>query len=104
MKKIFVVISALFCLLLFPGLSAKAEDYLHGDYRYKVKNGTVTITAYFGHASELTVPSSINGKTVTALGNQVFNWDNCIGKRKKNAYTRILLKRGATNKMIFKTN
>jgi len=70
MKKIFVVISALFCLLLFPGLNAMAENY--EDYNYEVRDGTVTITYYNGNAASLSIPSTIDGKKVTDIGERAF--------------------------------
>ena len=49
------------------GIEASAEKW--GDYSYIVlDDGTVTITEYTGNATELTIPSQINGRTVTRIG------------------------------------
>ena len=49
--------------------SAIYTFYTYGDYEYRELNdGTVEITKYTGSASTLTIPSEINGKTVTSIG------------------------------------
>ncbi len=42
------------------------------DFEYTVSNDTVTITRYTGDEENVTVPQTINGKTVTAIGEQAF--------------------------------
>ena len=52
-------------------ITASAETY--GDYEYSVlDNGTVEITKYNGNESNVTIPSSINGKKVTSIGEYAF--------------------------------
>ena len=41
-------------------------------FTYEVKNGTATLTSYIGTATEVTVPSEIDGYAVTALGDSLF--------------------------------
>lgn len=48
-----------------------------GDYNYIVKDGKVTITAYLGADENVTVPQTINGKPVIAIGDSAFR--NCAG-------------------------
>ena len=48
-----------------------AETY--GDYQYNIENGTVTITKYIGSGGNVTIPSKINGKSVTSIGDQAFS-------------------------------
>ena len=58
-------------------LSANAET--SGDYEYDVlDDGTVVITKYTGSDTELEIPSEINGKKVTSIGDDAFRgiWDN----------------------------
>ena len=44
-----------------------------GDYEYTVlDDGTVAIIDYYGDASVLEIPSKINGKTVTSIGDSAF--------------------------------
>ena len=44
-----------------------------GDYSYSInKDGTVTITNYTGSASNVVIPSTLDGYTVTALGKDAF--------------------------------
>ena len=61
------------------GMEVQAEDGVltEGDYRYEVnKDGnSVTITGYNGSGGDVTIPDTIDGKNVTAIGNSVFS--NC---------------------------
>ncbi|MBQ2798208.1 MAG: leucine-rich repeat protein [Ruminiclostridium sp.] len=61
----FVVVTML-CII-----GAGAETY--GDYTYTIlSDGTVEITAYTGSAAEITIPSTIDSKTVTSIGEKAF--------------------------------
>ena len=55
-------------------LTVSAVDTLtYGDYQYTVNNdNTVTITKYIGSDTEAVIPSAINGKKVTSIGNNAF--------------------------------
>ncbi len=61
-----------------------------GDYKYVVVNGTVEINQYVGKATEVTIPSMIDGKKVTSIGESAFD---CCDKITKitipNSVTRI---------------
>ena len=51
------------------GIEKSGEDLTYGDYKYSVNDdGTVTIKKYSGSASELTIPNTIDGKSVTSIG------------------------------------
>lgn len=55
------------------GSDIPAAAAVSGDYEYKaLSDGTVKITEYKGKASNLTVPDKLNGKTVSAIGDQAF--------------------------------
>ena len=55
------------------GSDIPAAAAVSGDYEYKaLSDGTVKITKYKGKASNLTVPDKLNGKTVSAIGDQAF--------------------------------
>lgn len=41
-------------------------------FTYEIKNGTATLTAYTGSATEVIIPSVIDGYAVTALGDNLF--------------------------------
>lgn len=41
-------------------------------FTYEVKNGTATLTAYLGSATEVIIPTVIDGYAVTALGDSLF--------------------------------
>lgn len=54
------------------------EDLVFGDYEYQIlDDGTVEITDYNGSDAELVIPSEIDGKSVTSIGDDAFN--NCTG-------------------------
>ena len=40
----------------------------YGDYKYKVSNGTVTITQYIGAGGDVVIPSTINSMPVVGIG------------------------------------
>lgn len=50
-----------------------------GDYKYKVENGCITITAYTGNSKTVIIPSTINGTKVTGIGEEAFK--NCTAER-----------------------
>lgn len=57
--------------LPLAGLTAFAET--SGDYEYTIlDDSTAEITKYNGSAEELTIPSELDGYTVTSLGNKSF--------------------------------
>ena len=60
--------------LVGMSITVSATDTLtYGDYQYTVNDdNTVTITKYKGTDAEITIPSSINGKKVTKIGNSAF--------------------------------
>ncbi len=50
-----------------------AETFVSGDYNYAVKNGNeAVITRYIGAGSDITVPESIDGYTVTEIADYAF--------------------------------
>ena len=68
---------------------APEEETVFGDYEYAVKNGTVEITGYVGDGGALTLPSVINGKTVTSIGSNVFYYCDTL--------TSVVLPSGLTS-------
>lgn len=46
-----------------------------GDYKYTVSDGGATITSYYGEYGVINIPETIDGYTVTALGEGLF-WGN----------------------------
>ncbi len=53
------------------GIMAQAETY--GDFEYTVlDDGTVEINEYTGSDTEVTIPSTIDGKSVTSIGDEAF--------------------------------
>ena len=60
----------LLILSIFPTTSIATTS---GDYEYTDNgNGTCTITDYTGTGGDLTIPESIDGLTVTHIGEEAF--------------------------------
>ncbi len=71
MKKILLGIIMFISAVMLCAVTAGAESY--GDYEYIIRrDGTVEITDYTGNATELEIPSEIDGKTVTVIGRSAF--------------------------------
>ncbi|MBQ8791216.1 MAG: fibronectin type III domain-containing protein, partial [Ruminiclostridium sp.] len=71
MKKFLIGIATLMMMAVLCVVSAGAETY--GDYEYTVlSEGTVKITDYTGSATELEIPSEIDGKKVNSIGYMAF--------------------------------
>ncbi len=75
MKKFFSLVTALIMAIslvgILPSVAASAET--SGDYEYTVlEDGTVEITGYTGSETEIEIPSEIDGKAVTSIGEGAF--------------------------------
>lgn len=68
MKRFWFAVLLLAALLLSAAVSAETS----GDFEYTVENGRATVTAYTGSDTAVTVPSALNGSTVTAVGENAF--------------------------------
>lgn len=74
-KRIFCIMLCLLCATFVPfAVSAEEDTTLsYGDFSYRVLEGeTVCITGYLGEGGYVSVPSAIDGKAVTAVGDEVF--------------------------------
>lgn len=76
MKRIISVVLALASVLcLFASCKKEDKVLVFGDYNYVVlEDGTAKITKYIGTEDEIekTVPSELDGKTVTVIGEEAF--------------------------------
>ena len=74
-KKLFVLLPVLLitvlCVLALPSCGGYRE-YRRGAYRYTVENGEATITEYVGTDANVTIPDTIGGKPVVAIGTDAF--------------------------------
>ena len=69
-----LALSLIFSLAAVTGITANAETY--GDFEYELlEDDTVMITGYTGYADALEIPSEIDGKKVTSIGDVAF--ENC---------------------------
>ena len=77
MKKALSLLSFLLtitlCALCFSACMNGIREFRSGDYRYTVENDEVTITQYTGNDAEVTVPGSIKGMPVVAIGSTAFH-------------------------------
>jgi len=76
MKNLWYILTAFIAAVIAVAaltVSASSEEITSGDYSYEVlEDGTAEITDYTGLATELTIPSEINGYTVTSIGDMAF--------------------------------
>ncbi len=70
----------LFCLalalMLTAALPTTASAFTEGDWTYTVADGKATVTGYTGSGTTVTIPASLGGYPVTAVGRRAF--DRCI--------------------------
>lgn len=70
--------AVLFVMLMMAlsvnGAVAEDDALRSGDYQYRVlEDGTAEITSYSGGDSVLKIPNTLDGKTVTSIGDQAFS-------------------------------
>ncbi len=74
-KRIFCILLCALCLTFVP-FTAKAEEdttLIFGDYSYEIlEDNTLCITGYTGSGGDVSIPSEIDGKTVSTLGDELF--------------------------------
>lgn len=73
-----ILIIALFIIMV----PANAEDvYESGDFLYEVKgSGSATITGYTGEQADIILPATIDGYTITAIGDEAFACEEKAGE------------------------
>ena len=77
-KRLKKIISILLVLLMvfnnFIYVPAEqAETFISGNWTYEVVSDGIVITGYTGEASDLIIPSTINGKKVVVIGKKAFS-------------------------------
>ena len=77
-KRIFCILMCLMFLLSVP-VFVCAEDvtsFTQGDYQFEVlEDNTLCVTEYLGESTDVTIPSEVDGKTVSTIGDELF-WYN----------------------------
>ena len=77
MKKIILLVAVFATVMLCLAFPAGAE--VSGDYEYEVLgDGTVEITGYTGNADKIVIPSEIDSKKVTVIGEGSFRYNESI--------------------------
>ena len=69
------------------GIEVNAASY--NGFEYETDGNNVTITKYTGNAKSVAIPSSINGKKVTAIGDYAFQWCDLNSVTIPNSVTSI---------------
>lgn len=74
MKKLLIAfVLFAFCILFSAAAQEERTVHVSGDYEYVLlENGTAEITSYKGKAENLTIPGSLAGYSVTAIGDGAF--------------------------------
>lgn len=72
-SKVSILLVIFLLTLIFPLFGSRQSQSLSsGDYEYVLENGTATITEYTGHGGNITIPSTLNGYSVTRIGDHAF--------------------------------
>ena len=73
-RNLWVVLAAMLLMVLATnGAMADEDVFTSGDYQYCIlEDGTAEITRYSGEDSVLKIPNTLDGKTVTSIGDQAF--------------------------------
>ena len=75
MKHISKVLLATLIVAIAVTLQSVSLAASSGDYNYDIKpDGTIILTKYTGNAAEITIPESIDGKQVSAIGERAFRY------------------------------
>ena len=79
-KSIWAVLFVMLLMALSVNGAVAEDDVLRsGDYQYRVlEDGTAEITYYFGRDSEVHIPETLDGKTVTSIGDLAFSQNNSL--------------------------
>ena len=76
-KRLFSLFTSLVMVISLVGVmpTMSVGALTSGDYQYSIlSDGTVEITKYNGSATNVTIPSTIGGKTVTSIGEEAFSF------------------------------
>ena len=75
-RSLAALVILVFCVLLSSSLAedVQPETYVSGDYRYILaEDGTAEITEWTGYADDLVIPSTLDGHSVTSIGENGFS-------------------------------
>jgi hypothetical protein len=64
--------------LLLAGSGVRAQT--SGDFNYSDQGASITITGYTGSAAAISIPANIQGKPVTAIGDNAFNSSSSLSR------------------------
>ena len=75
-RSLWAVLFVMLMMALSVNGAVAEDDVLRsGDYQYRVlEDGTAEITDYFDRNSVVHIPETLDGKTVTSIGESAFSW------------------------------
>ncbi|MBR3149297.1 MAG: leucine-rich repeat protein [Eubacterium sp.] len=89
-KALSIILSICMLLSITAGLNLTAFADVEGDFEYSVSDNKATITKYTGSATELEIPSTLGGFSVTSIGVSAFDGrTGLISIEIPNSITRI---------------
>ena len=75
MKKLTsIILSGIIILNIFCDLGITVSAKTSGDYEYSITDNNAVITVYYGSATELIIPSQLDGYAVTSIGSSAFEY------------------------------
>lgn len=78
-KTLCLILAVITMLSLLPMTAFAADSIVSGDYVYTVlEDGTAEIKNYTGSATEITVPDTLDGYTVTSIGEDALSEKNSL--------------------------
>lgn len=78
-KLLAVVLSALILVASLPVMAVSAEEFTADNgLKYTVTDGKATVIGYEGEATEVVIPDTLGGATVTTIGAEAFQYNSVI--------------------------
>ena len=71
-KALSIILSLVMVLVALPFTAIESIALTDGDWEYTVSNNEATVTGYTGSLTDITIPSTLGGYDVTAIGNNAF--------------------------------
>ncbi len=77
-KVLSIILSLIMVLTTLPLMRTNSFALTDGDWEYTLNNNEATVTGYTGSLTNLVIPSTLGGYTVTAVGNNAFQGNTTL--------------------------
>ena len=77
-KYVSILLTVLMLLSAAVAVPVTASAETSGDWSYSVSDNKATITGYSGEGGDITIPSTLGGYSVTAIGEEAFEYNSTI--------------------------